>query len=194
MSLFEYVMIPPAIVIGLALAHILAGAGKVARRMAGHGPSIRVDIIHALWVGHLFIWLVFFWWYSFSWIDDSRWGFLLFLFVVVYSVGLYVMCVLLVPDDMDSVNDLGEYFFALREWFFGGFILLILIDFLDSAAKGLDNVLDLGWGYGVLRTLLLLGCVIAIRTERRSFHAPFALIALVSTFVFFWLNRPVLSG
>jgi hypothetical protein len=194
MSLFEYVMIPPAIVLGLALAHILGGAGKVVLRLAGHGPPIRVDWVHSLWIAHVFIWIVFFWWYSFSWIDDPRWGFLLFLFVVVYSVWLYLLSVVVVPGDFHGVTDLGRYFLSIRKWFFGGFALLIVIDFWDSAAKGLDNIVDLGEGYFSLRLFLLIGCVIATRTERFAFHGPFALIGLVWTFVFFWLHRPVLSG
>ena len=43
MSLFEYVMIPPAIVLGLALTHVLTGAGRVVHRMTGHGSAIRLD-------------------------------------------------------------------------------------------------------------------------------------------------------
>ena len=94
----------------------------------------------------------------------------------------------------DEVSDFATYFMSLRPWFFGGVILLILVDFADSAVKGLDNVIDLGLGYGSLRTVLLLGSMAAIRTEARWFHGPFALVGFAWTFLFFWLNRPMIAG
>ena len=71
---------------------------------------------------------------------------------------------------------------------------LILVDFADSAVKGWDNVLDLGVGYLSLRGFLLLGAVVAMRTESRRFQLLYAEVGLVWTFLFFWLNRPGLSG
>jgi hypothetical protein len=46
LSLFEYVMIPPAIVLGLAITHILSGLGRIVHRLAGHGSPIRMDVVH----------------------------------------------------------------------------------------------------------------------------------------------------
>lgn len=192
MSLFEYVMIPPAIVLGLALTHILAGAGRVVHRLAGHGAPVRVDWIHLLWVAHVFAWIVLFWWYSYAWTTESAWSLIVFVFLVGYSVAMYLMTVILVPADLDQVTDFASYFLSLRHWFFGGLIALILIDLADTAAKGVDHLLDIGVGYALMRSFLLVGAVIAIRTERRAFHGPFAAVALIWTIGFFWVYRPVI--
>lgn len=193
MSLFEYVMIPPAIVLGLALTHVLGGVGRVVHRLAGHGAPVRLDWVHLLWVAHIFAWIVLFWWYSYAWTAQFEWSLVIFIFLVAYSVAMYLMCVILVPSDLDQVQDFAPYFLSLRRWFFGGLIALILIDLGDTAAKGIDHLLDIGLGYAALRTFILVGSVIAMRTERRWFHGPFALVALVWTVGFFWMYRPVLS-
>ncbi len=82
---------------------------------------------------------------------------------------------------------------SLRRWFFAGIVLLILVDFADSAVKGLENVLDLGLGYASLRSFLLVGAVVATRVESRRYHGAYALVGLVWTVLFFWLNRPVIA-
>ncbi|MDH5345310.1 MAG: hypothetical protein OEW59_06050 [Gammaproteobacteria bacterium] len=194
MSLFDYIMIPPAIVLGLALTHVLSGFGRVVHRLAGHGRPIRLDWVHLAWVAHIFVWMVFFWWYSYAWTANDEWSLLVFIFLIVYTILLYLMCVILVPSDLDDVAVFADYFMTLRRWFFGGVILLILVDFADSAVKGWDNVLSLGLGYVSLRASLLAGSIVAIRTDNRSFHGIFAVVAFAWTFAFFWLNRPTISA
>jgi hypothetical protein len=176
------------------MTHMLGGLGRIVHRLAGHGDPIRPDWIHLTWVSHIFVWMIFFWWYSYAWTTNFEWDVLIFIFLIVYSILLYLMCVVLVPNDLDDVSDFAGYFMSLRHWFFGGVILLILVDFADSAVKGWTNVLSLGFGYASLRTFLLFGSVVAIRTDNRKVHAGFAVISLIWTFLFFWLNRPTISA
>jgi hypothetical protein len=194
LSLFEYVMIPPAIVLGLAITHLLTGFGRVVHRLSGHGAPITMDLVHLTWVAHIFSWIVFFWWYSYAWTTHFEWSLLVFIFLILYAVTLYLMCVVLIPSDLDQVEDFAVYFLSLRHWFFGGVIVLILVDFADSAVKGWQNVVDLGVGYASLRSFLLVGAVVATRTESRRFQLSYAVVGFVWTFLFFWLNRPALSA
>jgi hypothetical protein len=120
LSLFEYVMIPPAIVLGLAITHILSGLGRIVHRLAGHGSPIRMDVVHLTWVAHIFSWIVFFWWYSYAWTTRFEWSLLVFVFLILYAVALYLMCVVLIPSDLDEVEDFESYFLSLRTWFFRG--------------------------------------------------------------------------
>jgi hypothetical protein len=193
LSIFEFVMIPPAIVLGLAMTHVLSGAGRVMHRLAGHGAPVSVDTVHLLWVTHVFLWMVFFWWYSYAWTTEFTWSLIIFIFLVAYAVAMYLMCVILVPSDMDPVSDFGSYFLSLRGWFFTGLIALILIDLADTSVKGLDHLLDIGWGYATMRAFLLAGSLVAMRTERRAFHLPFAAVSLVWMAAFFWIYRPVIA-
>ena len=192
-SLFDYIMIPPAIVIGLALTHVLTAAGRIVHRRSGYGDAIRLDWVHLIWVVHILIWIVFWWWYSYAWTSRSEWDFLIFLFLIVYSILLYVMSVILMPSDLDEVTDFSEYFMSLRKWFFGGVILLILVDFADTAVKGWEYFKSIGIGYPMLRTTMAIGSILAIYSKNRTYHGFFAVIFFVWTFLFFWLNRPTLS-
>lgn len=187
-------MIPPAIVLGLAITHLLTGLGRVVHRLSGHGAPITMDVVHLTWVAHVFSWIVFFWWYSYAWTTRFEWSLLVFIFLILYAVALYLMCVILIPTDLDRVENFAEYFLSLRQWFFGGVISLIVVDFADSAVKGWDNVVDLGLGYATLRGFLLVGAVVAVRTESRWFQLPYALVGFLWTFLFFWLNRPELGA
>jgi hypothetical protein len=187
-------MIPPAIVLGLAMTHVLSGAGRIVHRLAGHGHPVVLDWIHLVWVAHIFGWMVLFWWYSYAWTTTENWSLAVFVFLVAYAVAMYLMCVVLVPADLDRVRDFGSYFMSLRRWFFGGLIALILVDFLDTALKGLDHLLDTGIGYASMRTFILAGSIVALRTDRRAFHGPFAVVSFVWTMTFFWLYRPVIGS
>ena len=61
--------------------------------------------------GFLFIWLVSFWWWEFKFQDlDVEWSFGLYLFIVSYAMWLFVLAVVLVPDDMEGMRDSFEYF------------------------------------------------------------------------------------
>jgi len=192
-GLFDYIMIPPAIVIGLALTHFLSGFGRIVHRLAGHGEPIRLDWIHLIWVAHIFTWIVFWWWYSYAWTNRIEWDFLIFVFLISYSIMLYAMCVVLMPRDLDEVSNFYDYFMSLRQWFFGGVILLILVDFADTAVKGWDHLMDIGPGYLSLRAFIFIGAIGAMRSVNRVYHGLFAVIGFLWTFLFFWLYRPTIS-
>lgn len=112
-------------------------------------------------------------------IPEFEWSLLLFIFLVAYAVAMYLMCVVLMPTDLDQVAEFRPYFFSLRRWFFGGLVALILIDLADKGSKGLDHLLDIGFGYMPTRTFLLVGSIVAMRTDRRTFNGPFAAVSFI---------------
>lgn len=192
MTPFEYFLFIPGIVISLAVTNVLTGVGRVVHRYAGKGVPIRLDWAHAGWVLGLFQWIFFLWWYSYRWGEAHQITMIAFGFLVSYAVLLFVLCAILVPIDMDDVNDFGEHFMAVRGWFYPIFALLILTDFADSAAKGLDNFLSFGTQYIAVRTLAVIGCLVGIRVTSRLYHVVFAWGLLVWSGLFFWLQRPAL--
>jgi hypothetical protein len=192
MSVFEYILFIPGIVIGLAMANVLTGVGRVIHRLAGHGPPIRLSGAHIGWVCGALQWIITAWWYSYNWTEANEVTFAAFLFLIFYAIGIFVMCAILVPIDMDEVSDFGDYFLSMRKWFYGSYLLMILIDFADSLAKGLDNLLQLGPGYLSLRSVLLIGVIIGMRTENRLYHLVLAWGTLGWGGIFFWVNRPTL--
>jgi hypothetical protein len=139
MEAFEYVMVLVSIIVGLAIAHVLAALGAAVHRIRVHGPPIRLGPTYLLWVGFVFIWLVSIWWWEFKFQDlGLQWSFGLYLFVVGYAIWLFLLSVILVPSQMEGVTDSFEYFMEMRRWFFGALLVATLIDTIDSFLKGTD--------------------------------------------------------
>jgi hypothetical protein len=136
MSQFEYIMVLLSIVLGLGITHMMFGVGTLVYRLSGHGPTVRLDWIHLTWVGFIFVWLVGFWWWEYSWRTVEDWGLVLYLFLVLYAVGLFLLCVILFPHRTDEVADFRSYFMKVRGWFFGLLIILTGIDVTEAVLKG----------------------------------------------------------
>ena len=190
MSVFEYILIIPGIVIGLAMTNVLTGVGRVILRLAGTGDPIRLDAAHIGWVLGSLQWIVFIWWYSYNWSETGTVTMVAFGFLIFYAIAIFIMCAVLVPIDMKEVSDFGAYFMSMRRWFFSIYLILILTDFADSLAKGLDNLLGFGPGYLSLRIVAAAGAIVAMRTTSRLYHVVFSWGILIWGGVFFWLTRP----
>jgi hypothetical protein len=138
-GVFEYVMVLVSIVIGLAITHILSAAGATIHRLRGHGMSIRLDPVFLLWAGWVLTMLVSFWWWEFR-LQETQvdWTFGLYLFLITYAIGLFLLTVILIPHRMEDVKDSFEYFMAGRRWFLGGILLVVALDIGDTMLKGAE--------------------------------------------------------
>lgn len=147
MSSFEYVMVLVSIVIGLAITHLLTAFATAVHRLRGHGEPIRLEPVYLLWSGYILIWLISFWWWEFRFQGLVEvWSFGLYLFVVTYAITLYMLASILVPREMDRVDDSYRFFMEGRKWFFGMHLLVVGMDVADSFLKGME------WG---VRPILL---------------------------------------
>lgn len=193
MEPFEYVMVLVSIIIGLAIAHILSAFGTAVHRLRGHGPPIRLEPVYLLWVGYLFIWLISFWWWEFKFQDlDVEWTFGLYLFVVSYAMWLFVLAVVLVPDDMEGMRDSFEYFLEGRHWFFAALLITIGVDIADTFLKGTD------WGmrpvFIAQTTVFVVACVIGMSTTRRSVHMATAIVVFGVQFAYMFRELGILGS
>ncbi len=137
MSSFEYVMVLVSIVVGLAITHVLSALAAAIHRVRGHGEPVRLDAVYLLWVAYVLTWLVSFWWFEFKFQEvHTEWSYGLYLFILVYAIGLYMLATILVPRGLNGVSDSYEYFMAGRKWFFGTFLALQAWDVADSFLKG----------------------------------------------------------
>lgn len=95
--------------------------------------------MYLLWIGYILTWLVSFWWWEFRFQElGVEWSYGLYLFVVIYSIALFLLAAVLVPHRMQGVTDSYEYFMSGRVWFFGGNLLVNVIDVVDTFLKGTD--------------------------------------------------------
>jgi hypothetical protein len=193
MSAFEYVMVLVSIVVALSIAHLLTAVAAGIHRFRGHGEPIKLDPVFLLWVGYVLIWLISFWWWEFKFQEILiDWSYGLYLFVIFYSISLFMLSEILVPYRMQGVTDSYAYFMGGRKWFFGALLLGQAIDIADTFLKGYD------WGvrpaviinYSVLIAVAITGMI----SERRSVQLGVAVVAFASQLLYVFQELGVLGS
>jgi hypothetical protein len=190
---FEYAMVLISIIVGLGITHILSSLGSAVHRLRRQGPPIRLELTYLSWVAFLFTWLVNFWWWEFKWSElASTFGIGLFLFLVLYAVSLFLLAVILVPHRLEIVDDSWDYFLAIRGWFYGGVLVLNVIDLADTFMKGAEW--GLRWSYLSFWVALAAACVVGLITTRRSVHMSFGIAMLVWFNALTFYDQAILGG
>ena len=193
MSEFEYVMVLVSIIIGLAITHVLTAFAAAVHRLRGHGDPIRLESVYLLWSGFILIWLVSFWWWEFKFQDIERaWSFGLYLFLISYSIVLFLLAAVLVPKGMERLNDSYAFFMEGRRWFFGTLLVVNAFDIADTFLKGMD------WG---VRPIALLGyavfiasSVAGIVSERRAIQVAAAAAAFTFQLIYMFQELGILGS
>lgn len=179
MGAFDYVMMLSAIVIGLAMTHLMQGVARIIESPR----ATHVWWVHLLWVTHMGLLSVFWWWFEFRLRTTAIWTFQLYAFVLGYAFLIYLICALLFPSDLGAHRDFKEYFLSRRRWFFGMLIAVLVVDVLDTLAKGIAHFESLGIEYLVAQAGLVLLCVIGLLSPRERVQAAVVLLSLTGLVV-----------
>ena len=108
MTTFEYLAVLISIIVGLGITHLLGGVA----RFIHYPDRYKFFWIHLVWVWFVFIYLLYFWW-SQLWMNTvEEWNTYLYAFLVLYSVLLYLLCVIITPPDAPEGFDLRGFFFG----------------------------------------------------------------------------------
>jgi hypothetical protein len=192
MESFVHVMVLVSIVVGLGITHILAAIGGAIHRIRGHGTPIRLEPTYLCWVGTMFIWLVSFWWWEFKFSKlDIEWTIGLYLFIIGYAICLYLASVVLVPSEMEGVDDSYEYFFKGRKWFFSLLTLAVLFDVVDTFLKGPNRIFQPI--YVVQIFLFLVLCVTGAFSKRRQLQLVTAVTFFLIQLAYLLVELPLLG-
>jgi hypothetical protein len=170
MTTFEYIAVLVSIIVGLGITHLLAGVG----RLIGDSEKTTPYWIHLVWTFYAFLYLVFFWWWEFEFNSLEVWTFELYMFILIYAVVIYMITVILYPRDLPEHGDFKRYYYDRRGWFFGLMIVMNVVDFVDTAAKGGAYLADLGteyWAYLIVSTVIY---VVAMRSTNERLHGILA--------------------
>ena len=165
---FQHVMVLISIIIGLAITHLLSGVvDAVDRSNDEDDPDIFSPFV-ALWAATAFLWMINFWWFQFRLLSVvESWTLWRYLFIILYSVVLYVLAVILVPRNWDSIKSYPEYFMRNRRWFFTALLLASLADVVDSWMKGgLAYVVAMGPINCIVSLIAIPVVVIGIRSRK----------------------------
>jgi hypothetical protein len=162
MDMFEYVVVLTAVVIGLALTHLMQGVARIIE----HPAKVRIWWVHLGWVAYMFVSAVFWWWWEFRLRLITSWTFPLYFFVIAYAFFIYLICAVLFPSDIAPHDGFQAYFMARRRWFFGMLIAWLAIDVLDTVTKGTAHLQALGLEYPIAQAGLALLCLIGLLSPR----------------------------
>lgn len=196
MNGFEYVMTLVAIILGLGITHLLAGFGKVVYRLTGHGTPIRFDWVHFLWGVNTFLWMVFYWWYSFTQESRDVWEFSSYLLMLPFPVFVYLQCVVLYPHRLDEISDLRTYFMASRRWFFGLMLLVIVADWIEAISRLTDTATYLdatGWSMIVAVAFSIVVALVGFVSSNARLHIGLAIILIVLSIWQMFDDHPILG-
>jgi hypothetical protein len=169
LSQFEFIAVLVSIVTGLGVVRLLSGIAQFFSK----GPKFYW--VHLLWTWNVFHFIVFFWWFFWRWSGIAEWNILLFLFVLVYSVLMYLLCALLYPVGEDK-TDFEVVYYEKRSWFFGLWVLVMIVDIVDTNWKAYYGMSGFGLFLATIWGLIIAGSVTAARTDNRHFHAAWAVI------------------
>jgi hypothetical protein len=175
MDSFEFLSVLISVVVGLGVANILTGIGRLLHRHR----EVQVSATFIMWSLYLFNYMVIYWWtVVYGWQEWQNWNLLIFMFILVYGILLYLLAVILYPTDMAPSWDPHSSFIDMRRWFFGIFIALVFIEALDSILK--DHVDDFSTPYYLLLGLWLSGGVLGWVSSDRRTHTAISACILAS--------------
>ena len=170
MTSFEYISTLLSIIIGLGITHLLIGIS----RLINNPKGVKIYWIHLVWTFSIFTYMIFFWWFEYKFSSLPEWTFQVYLFIILYAVLLFLLCVINMPFHFPE--DFKEYFYSSKKWFFIIFIAINAIDILDSYLKGSDHLSSLGFGYVLYVSISLVLSILAIFIRNVIFHGIIAVL------------------
>ncbi|EJZ17533.1 hypothetical protein NE852_12575 [Rhizobium sp. Pop5] len=188
-EVFLHIKVVMGMVISLSLARLLTGVAGIVQ----HPGKAKVYLVHLGWALSLFLFIIHIWWWEYRLQAVPVIGFGIYLFLVCFCSLFFLLCALLFPASLDEYGGYEEYFISRRKWFFGVLALTYAVDMLDTAIKGHDRILSLGWEYPARNIAYILLCAIAAWTANRRFHTIFIIANLLYQISFIFRLYDVLG-
>jgi len=195
MDQFEHVMVLISVIIGIGIAQILLGLGRIVDRSAGGTERLGLSVAYFVWLAHIFMWMVTFWWWQFRVSGlDLVWTLELYLFLILYSVSLFLLAVILIPPSERRIESLQTFFLERRHWFYSMFLLATAFDIGESLVKGgWDRVLDQGpWVWSLYLLAVSVG-VIGLRSRQAGHHNVLAITYFLWFIAVSFVDLPTLG-
>ncbi|MGO6786802.1 hypothetical protein ACCS70_22585 [Rhizobium ruizarguesonis] len=188
-EVFLHIKVVMGMVISLSLARVLTGLAGIVQ----HPAKAKVYTIHLGWALSMFLFIIHIWWWEYRLQAVPAIGFGIYLFLICFCSLFFLLCALLFPASLDEYGGYEEYFISRRKWFFGILGLTYAVDILDTAIKGHERILSLGWEYPARNIVYILLCAIAAWTPNRRFHATFVIANLIYQISFIFRLYDVLG-
>ena len=167
MDVYEFILIPSSIIVGLGIAELFGGVARILR------GELRAGLLHSAWVALVFFFQVQWLWAGWELEGREAWIFPDFILFILGPIGLFLVAAMLFPRE-----DLGErldvHLMKRRRPFF---LLLALTIASYSVSEWL--LISGGVGYQDLSRLVAVAMfgVLAV-TERKWVHFSIAAFLL----------------
>jgi hypothetical protein len=175
MDMYQHARVRFSIILGLGVSRLLSGVARIVQ----HPKHYKVYWVHLLWALFVFLYLINFWWWEYRLHGIQQWTFPLYFFIAMYAVLLFLLCVLLFPEEMGDYDGFKAYFYSRRQWIFSLMTILFVADIADTLIKGSSYLHELGPVYYVRTGLSIVLSAAAIKIKHQRFHAGFAIFATV---------------
>jgi hypothetical protein len=144
MNAFDYLTVLISIVLGLAMANVLARLAAVLtarERIDFYWPPI----VWAIW---LFFICAQHWWAQWGIRHTSEWNFVTFWLELLVPVDLFLLAALVLPERAEhGTLDLGEWYVRNQRWFFAIMFFLPALSIAEEVARTgrMHSALNLGF-------------------------------------------------
>lgn len=180
MDTFNHFKAVLGIIFGLGIAQLIKGTV----RFVQHPKREKPYWIHLLWCLYIFLLMVHFWWWEYNLHNLKTWIFPKYFFLIIYTGMYYLLCALLMPEDVkDYGGEYKQYFFRRKNWFFGTLALTFAADVVDTLIKGSDYYLIHHIEYPIRAAFHIALCLVAMKVSNKRFHG-----ILVSVFIIYELS------
>jgi hypothetical protein len=131
-SSFEFITVLYAVIVGLAIAHLLTGLGRAIH----HRASAPLWWVHMSWTIAIFSYITLNWWTLFYLSEETTWTYLSFLYLLMHAVMMFLLAVLHYPPEPEGSPDYRVIFATNRPWLLGTFSASFVIDIGATALQG----------------------------------------------------------
>lgn len=174
-EIFPHIRIVMGMVIGLGVTRLLSGFARIAQH-PGRPPFYG---IHLAWAASALLMLVHFWWWEFGLFHVGPWTFEIYIFIIAYSILLFLLCAFLFPENLSDYAGYEDYFLSRRAWFFGILAASYVFDLFDTLLKGRPHLEQFGQEYLWRLPISVALCAVAMATRNRIFHVMFVVATLL---------------
>jgi hypothetical protein len=179
-EIFTHVRVIIGIILGLSVSRLLTGVARIIQ----HPQRKNIYAVHLGWVLFAFLTVVHFWWFEFYLHQLVQWKFETYLLVIFFASLHFLACSLLFPDSMEGYDGYADYFMSRRSWFFGILISIFLVDFIDTAMKGMEHFSSLGLEYPLRNLFLIVLSALGIYVRQQRAQLMLLILALVTQIAF----------
>lgn len=173
MSPFEYVSVLISIILGFGITQIVTGVADVIQNWS----KTKLYLPHALWVVFVFFLHIQEWWVLFEMRSMTEWKLPLFLFTILYPIGLFVLARLLFPSISDGQElSLKAFYKANFIKFFIAAIILIILSIVDNNVIQSYSLSDQAIQFVLLA---LLSALVVIKPTQDWVHVTLAVVLLL---------------